>query len=431
MAQKKSPKKKSGARKKTDKSSQNPLRFIDKPVSVAQEMEEKAVVSLPRMTRRKKSGTESFLVSGNEACVEGALAAGLGFFAGYPITPATEIAEYLSARLPAVGGTFIQMEDEIASMAAIIGASIAGRKSMTATSGPGFSLMQENIGYAIMAEIPCVIVNVMRGGPSTGLPTSPSQGDVMQTRWGTHGEHNIIVLCPHSVTETYELTIKAFNFSEKYRTPVILLMDEVVGHMREKIQLPPEKGVPVMNRLRPTVPPEWYAPYEDTPSRVPAMAAFGDGYRYHITGLVHDTQGFPTGKTAEIQALMSRLSEKITKNRKDIVMVDNDFMDDAEVAVVAYGSVARSARRAVVLARNGGVKAGLVRPVTLWPFPQLAINRLAERMEAIIIPEMNLGQYLREVERHAHGGCRIVPVSCVDGTLHTPEVILRTILQEV
>lgn len=404
--------------------------FVKRPITVAIEMEEKAVTSLPGKARKKLADDrESLLISGNEACVEGALAAGVGFFAGYPITPATEIAEGLSTRLPAVGGTFIQMEDEIASIAAIIGASIAGTKSMTATSGPGFSLMQENIGYAIMTEVPCVIVNVMRGGPSTGMPTNPSQGDVMQARWGTHGEHNIIVLCPNSVEETYVLTMKAFNLSEKYRTPVILLMDEVVAHMREKIVLPPEEEVPVINRVRPTVPPEWYTPYENTTSLVPPMAAFGDGYRYHITGLAHDPNGFPTGKTAEIQALMSRLRDKILKNRKDIVMVKNDFMDDARVVVLAYGAVSRSARRAVVMARKGGAKVGLVRPQTLWPFPKNTVSLLSEKMDVIIVPEMNDGQYVREVERHAAGRCRVVSIPLIDGTLHTPEMILKHILE--
>lgn len=401
-----------------------------RPVTVAVEMEEKAVTSLPGKARKKLSGgREALLISGNEACVEGALAAGVGFFAGYPITPATEIAEGLSTRLPSVGGTFIQMEDEIASIAAIIGASIAGTKSMTATSGPGFSLMQENIGYAIMTETPCVIVNVMRGGPSTGMPTNPSQGDVMQARWGTHGEHNIIVLSPNSVQETYSLTVRAFNLSEKYRTPVILLMDEVVAHMREKIILPPEEDLPVINRMKPTVPPEWYIPYENTPALVPAMAAFGDGYRYHITGLAHDPNGFPTGKTAEIQALMNRLRDKIVKNRKDIVMTKNDFMDDARVAVLAYGAVSRSARRAVALARKGGAKAGLVRPLTLWPFPRNTVSRLSEKMDVIIVPEMNDGQYVREVERHAAGRCRVVSMPLNDGTMHTPEMILKQILE--
>ena len=382
--------------------------------------------------RRKpslKKGQQAYLMSGNEACVEGALAAGAGFFAGYPITPATEIAELLARRLPAMGGKFIQMEDEIASLAAVIGASIGGARAMTATSGPGFSLMQENLGFAIMAEIPCVIVHVQRGGPSTGLPTHPSQGDVMQTRWGTHGDHSLIVLYPNSIPEAYRLTITAFNFSERFRTPVILLMDEVLAHMREKIVLPPDETLEILDRPRPSMPPEWYIPYEDTPSLVPAMAAFGDGYRYHITGLTHDTHGFPTQKAGEIEALNRRLRLKIEQNRKHIVMVEAEFVDDARTAVFAYGAVSRSARRAVVLARKGGTRVGLVRPLTIWPFPVVAVQRLAQRMETIIVPEMNQGQLVREVERCAQGKCRVVSMPDYKCELFRPEEILQKILE--
>lgn len=384
----------------------------------------------PRKIKTIAAGHEAVLISGNEACVEGALAAGLGFFAGYPITPATEISENLSMRLPAIGGRFIQMEDEISSMGAIIGASIAGLKSMTATSGPGFSLMQENLGFAIIAEIPCVIVNVQRGGPCTGLPTSPSQGDVMQARWGTHGDHQIITLCPNSVEETYKLTIRAFNLSEKYRTPVILLSDEIIGHMREKMWLPPEEDLPVINRVRPSVPPEWYSPYEITPTGIPPMAAFGDGYRYHITGLVHDINGFPTQRHDEIVALLTRLRDKIEKSRRDIISVETEHIDDADVAVVAYGSVSRSARRAISLARKSGMKAGLVRPITIWPFPRRAIEKLSERVKAIVVPEMNQGQLVGEIERYVHGKCDVIPYNRIDGELIEPEEI-HTKLQEV
>jgi 2-oxoglutarate ferredoxin oxidoreductase subunit alpha len=377
----------------------------------------------------KKETGQTVLISGNEACVEGALAAGVGFFAGYPITPATEISEILSTRLPSVGGKFIQMEDEIASMAAIIGASIAGLKSMTATSGPGFSLMQENIGFGIIAEVPCVVVNVMRGGPSTGLPTNPSQGDVMQARWGRHGDHRIIVLCPNSVEECYKLTIKAFNFSEKYRTPVILLMDEVVAHMREKMTLPPESNIPVINRVKPSVPPEWHIPYENTPTGVPPMAAFGDGYRYHITGLVHDQHGFPTQRQDEIKEFLSRLTNKIEKARKELIMVETEFIDDAKVAVLSYGSTSRSARRAVTMARKGGAKVGIVRLLTLWPFPVRVVQRLSEHVDTIIAPEMNQGQLVGEVERHACGRCSVVPLNRFDGAMIEPEEILHKILE--
>ena len=369
------------------------------------------------------------LMSGNGACVEGALAAGCNFFGGYPISPATEIAEMMSQRLPAVGGKYIQMEDEIASMAAIIGASITGAKAMTATSGPGFSLMQENLGYAIMAEIPCVIVNVQRGGPSTGLPTKPSQSDVMQARWGTHGDHTIIALCPNSVAETYRMTIFAFNLSERFRTHVILLLDEVVAHMREKVVIPAPESNFVINRTKPSSPPEWYIPYEETPSLVPPMASFGEGYRYNITGLTHDTHGFPTMKLNEVEALNRRLEAKIERNRRHIVLVGSEFIDDATIAVFAYGSVSRSARRAVIMARNRGTKVGLVRPLTLWPFPNTAVQHLASRMKTIIVPEMNQGQLVGEVERYAQGKCRVVPIKTYDSALMTPERILEQILE--
>jgi 2-oxoglutarate ferredoxin oxidoreductase subunit alpha len=254
------------------------------------------------------------LLQGNEAMVEGALAAGCRFFAGYPITPATEISEVMSWRLPAMGGTFIQMEDEIASMGAVIGASLAGVKAMTATSGPGFSLLQENLGFACIAEVPCVIVNVMRGGPSTGLPTHVAQGDVQQARWGTHGDHPIIVLAPATTRDCFEVTVAAFNLSEKYRTPVIILSDEIVAHTREKFLLPPADAVEVADRVKPTMPPEWYIPYEDTPRGVPPMAPFGEGYRYHVTGLVHDVRGFPTERPDEIEPFLNRLFRKINQH---------------------------------------------------------------------------------------------------------------------
>ncbi|MBP6942080.1 MAG: 2-oxoacid:acceptor oxidoreductase subunit alpha, partial [Syntrophorhabdaceae bacterium] len=263
---------------------------------------------------KKKVQKRELLLQGNEAVVEGALRAGCSFFAGYPITPATEISEILSIRLPQLDGTFIQMEDEIASIGAVIGASLAGAKAMTATSGPGFSLMQENIGFAIIAEVPCVIVNAMRGGPSTGLPTMPSQSDVMQARWGTHGDHPIIALCPSTIRECYDLTIKAFNYSEKFRIPVVLLVDEVVAHMREKITIYEDEDVEIFNRIKPTVPPEWYIPFEDTPKGVPAMANFGDGYRYHVTGLTHDIRGFPTSRPDEIDPFIRRLFRKVSQN---------------------------------------------------------------------------------------------------------------------
>jgi 2-oxoglutarate ferredoxin oxidoreductase subunit alpha len=355
------------------------------------------------------------------------VAAGCRFYGGYPITPSSEIAEVLAHRLPAVGGTFIQMEDEIASLGAVIGASLAGVKAMTATSGPGFSLMQEHIGFACMAEVPCVIVNVMRGGPSTGLPTLPAQGDVQQARWGTHGDHPIIALSPWSVRECFELTVRAFNLSEKYRTPVILLADEVVGHMRENVLLPEGDAVDVFDRVKPGVPPEWYIPYEDTPFGVPSMAAFGEGYRYHVTGLLHDVKGFPTLREDEIEPFMRRLFRKIWTHLEDIQTWDTFALDDAEAAIVAYGSVARSAKRAVIMAREAGRKVGLVRLVTLWPFCRRAVESALERCKLLVVPEMNLGQISREVKRVVQGRARVLTVNRALGRLIRPGEILEAL----
>jgi len=363
------------------------------------------------------------LLMGNEACVEGALAAGVRFFGAYPITPANEIGEILSDRLPEIGGKFIQMEDEIASMGSIIGASIGGLKSMTATSGPGFSLMQENIGFAAIAEVPCVVVNVMRAGPSTGLPTRPSQGDVMQARWGTHGDHPIIVLSPHSVRETFDLTVTAVNFSEKYRLPVILLMDEVIGHMREKMIIPPPESIEIIDRTKPTVPPQWYKPYEDNQTGVPPMANFGEGYRYHITGLTHDQMGFPTSKLDEIKAGIERLFRKVTLALKDIQLYEYIMVDDAELVIVAYGCVARSARKVVHDLRKEGKKVGMMRLITLWPFPRRALEAIPQKVKKLVVPEMNMGQVYREVVRVNAGRARVVKVNRIDGELITPQEI--------
>jgi len=375
----------------------------------------------------KKRRAREFLMQGNEAVVEGALIAGCRFFAGYPITPATEIAEIMSVKLPQVDGTFIQMEDEIASMGAIIGASLAGVKSMTATSGPGFSLMQENLGFACMAEVPCVVVDVMRVGPSTGIPTFPSQGDVMQARWGTHGDHPIIVLAPSSIRECFDLTVKAFNFSEKYRTPVIVVFDEVVGHMREKVTLPRTGKVEVIDRIKPTVPPEWYIPYEDTTQGVPAMAVFGDGYRFHVTGLTHDIRGFPTLRPDEIGPFMNRIHRKITLGFPEIQMGEFFHLEDAEIAVIAYGSVARSARRAVIDAREKGVKVGLLKLMTLWPFMRAAIEKIIQRANVLIVPELNMGQISREVKRVNEGKAKVSTINRVDGLTINPQQILKRI----
>ena len=363
------------------------------------------------------------LLQGNEALAEGALAAGCRFFAGYPITPASEIAEHMALKLPAAGGTFIQMEDEIASMGAVIGASLAGVKAMTATSGPGFSLMQENIGFACMAETPCVIVNVMRGGPSTGLPTLASQGDVMQARWGTHGDHPIIVLAVSSVKDCFEIAVFAFNLSERYRVPVIILSDEVVAHTRETFAAPARDRIEIVDRIKPTVPPEWYRPYEDTGTGVPPMAAFGDGYRHHVTGLTHDERGFPTQRSDEIDALMRRLFRKITQGFHEIQRVEGFMLEDAEVAVIAYGSVARSARRAVTEAREHGVKAGLLQLITLFPFPRRHVEKVLTQCRAVLVPEMNIGQISREVKRVHRDSSRVETLNRVDGRLISPREI--------
>lgn len=380
------------------------------------------------MTAIKSPGRQ-LLLQGNEAIVEGALAAGCRFFAGYPITPATEISEAMSYRLPAVGGTFIQMEDEIASLGAVIGASLAGAKAMTATSGPGFSLMQENLGFACAAEVPCVIVNVMRGGPSTGLPTNVSQGDLMQARWGTHGDHPIIVLAVSTTQDCFGITLKAFNLSEKYRTPVIILADEVVAHTREKIHLPHPEQLEVVDRIRPNMPPDWYIPYEDNSRGVPPMSAFGDGYRYHVTGLVHDVRGFPTQRPDEIVAFMNRLFRKINQHFMDIQLVEEELTADAEVAVIAYGSVSRSARRAVREARKRGVKAGLIQVVTIWPFPRQALEPVLRRVKAVLVPEMNMGQLSREVKRINQGMTRVETLNRIDGNLITPQEILTRLMK--
>ncbi|MBN2148693.1 MAG: 2-oxoacid:acceptor oxidoreductase subunit alpha [Anaerolineales bacterium] len=365
-------------------------------------------------------------IQGNDAISWGALAAGCRFFAGYPITPSTEIAELMSRELPRHNGKFIQMEDEIASLAAVIGASVGGAKSMTATSGPGFSLMQEHIGYAAMTEIPCVIVNVQRLGPSTGQPTAASQGDVMQARWGTHGDHPIIVLCPYSVNQCFDLAVQAFNMSEKYRTPVILLTDEVVGHMREKFVMPDFATIQRIERPKIPVPHEWYQPYGDTPSDVPPMASFGDGYRYHITGLFHDDKGYPTQRLDEVDPWIDRVHRKIERNLDEIILVEEDGTEDANTIVIAYGATVRSARHAVKLARNQRAKVGLVSLKTIWPFAEHVVERAADHARRVIVPEMNLGQLALEVERIV-GRRKVTRLNRANGEMITPQMILEAI----
>lgn len=364
-------------------------------------------------------------MTGNDACAEAAIVAGMRFFAGYPITPSSEIAEVLSRRLPEIGGTFIQMEDEIASMGALIGASLAGVKSMTATSGPGFSLMQENIGYASMAEVPVVVVNVQRGGPSTGLPTLPSQADMMQARWGTHGDHPVIAVCPSTVRETYDWTIKAFNLSEKYRVPVIVLLDEILGHLNEKIMIPSPAEIEIIERPRTKEPPGTYIPYRMTDSDIPPMADYGSGYRFNVTGLSHDETGFPTNDPPKIDALYRRINRKIERYRSDIVAFKEDDLDDSQICIVAYGSSARSARRAIREARQNGIKVGLFQIYVVWPFPDRELGKLAQRIKHFIVPEMNLGQIAQEVS--CATGLTPIKVNRVDGNPITPAEILERI----
>jgi 2-oxoglutarate ferredoxin oxidoreductase subunit alpha len=367
------------------------------------------------------------LLQGNTACARAAIAAGCRFFAGYPISPSSEIAEKMVRLLPEVGGKFIQMEDEIASLAAVIGASLAGMKAMTATSGPGFSLMQEHIGYAAYAEVPCVIVDVMRGGPSTGLPTSPSQGDVMQARWGTHGDHPSITLAAASPREFYELTVRAFNLSERLRTPVTLLCDEVVAHMYEKVDMAGLAQLPIENRKKPNGAPGRHLAYAAGEDGVPVMAPFGDGYRYHVTGLAHDERGYPTQNPAVIAATQRRLHDKIERQRRDIVQFENVDCNDAEVVVFAYGIVSAAARQALRLARAQGIRAGLFRAITLWPFPTGEIAALAKLVDRIVVAEMNLGQMLGEVERAAGNAKPIHTCLKADGETITPEEILAAL----
>ncbi|MEK7375695.1 MAG: 2-oxoacid:acceptor oxidoreductase subunit alpha [Candidatus Margulisiibacteriota bacterium] len=368
------------------------------------------------------TGPNIKFLQGNEACVEAAIAAGCRFFAGYPITPSTEIAEEMAKRLPRLGGTFIQMEDEIASMGAVIGASICGVKSLTATSGPGFSLKQEHIGYAVMAEIPCVIVNVQRGGPSTGLPTLPAQGDVMQARWGTHGDHPAIVLAPSSVKECFDLTVKAFNLSEELRTPVILLSDEVVAHMREKIELP--ENIKIVDRKKPGPfsGKDNYKPYKVSGEEdIPVIPNFGEGYRFNITGLVHDETGFPSTSPEITNALIRRLCKKVESKYKMIKGIEINLPKDCKTVVLSFGSTFRSARQA---AKDTGI--GAIKLTTLFPFPDKELQEIEDRIKTIIVVEMNMGQIVNEVRR-ACRKTKVIGINVANGQLITPEIIMKEI----
>ncbi len=370
------------------------------------------------------------LLQGNGACVEGAIYAGLRFYAGYPITPSTEIAEACARQLPRIGGRFIQMEDEIASVAAIVGASVSGLKSMTATSGPGYSLMLENIGYAYMTETPCVIVNVQRGGPSTGLPTKVSQSDTMQARWGTHGDFTCIAVAPSTVSDTITETIRAFNLAERFRTPVTILLDEVIGHSREIVTIPEPGQYEIVDRVKPTVKPEDFVPFELTPNGVSPMPAYGQGYRYNVTGLTHDVMGFATNRADEIQVKLDKLHNKITNYEEEIYKLRVEMMDDAEVAFITYGSVSRAALQATSLARQAGKKVGSVQLYTIWPFAYDSIRELCSRCKKVIVAELNMGQIVHEVSKVVCGDTEIHTLQRYDGEILTPEQLLEK-LEEV
>lgn len=372
--------------------------------------------------------TGAHYLDGDFACGEGAMAAGCRFVAGYPITPSTEVVERIARRFPMMGGTFIQMEDELASMAAVVGASWTGTKSMTVTSGPGFSLMMENIGLAAMMETPCVVVNVQRGGPSTGLPTMVGQADMMQARWGSHGDYEVIALCPRSPQEAFNLTIDAFNLAEVYRVPVLIMMDECVGHMTEKVVIPPAEDIEVVPRKLTAKPPGEFLPYRVNGGSVPEFARAGDGYRFHTTGLTHDERGYPVMSVECQEVCVRRLVEKIKKNSDQIVRFEEEGTDGAEVVVVSYGITSRVARMGVDLARKQGVKVGIMQLIIVWPFPEKRIRELAGAIKGFVVPEINYGQIVLEVERCAAGKAQAVVVPHGGGGVHNPNDICRTIL---
>ncbi len=373
--------------------------------------------------------SKTYALTGNQIVARAAIDAGCLFYAGYPISPSSEIAAEMARELPKVGGAFIQMEDEIASMAAIVGASLTGKKSMTATSGPGFSLKQENLGFACMTEVPCVIINVMRSGPSTGMPTFPAQGDLMQAKWGTHGDHPIIVLIPAFHHEIYSETIRAFNLAEKYRQPVVLLSDEVLSQMSSRIEIPEKEELEIIDREKPTVDKKDYKPYDSTKGLVPPLANFFEGYRYHVTGLTHDDTGFPTENNELAQRLLTRMQRKLTDNLDDILKWVEIDVEEADTLVVSIGSAGRSAQQAVMEAREKhGAKVGLFRPLTMWPFPEEPLRKAAEGKKRIIVAEMNEGQMALEVERVLHR--EVETALRFNGLLISPDEILAKILEK-
>lgn len=373
--------------------------------------------------------TGNHFMDGDHAACEGALAAGCRFVAGYPITPSTEVVERFAQRIPLIGGMFIQMEDEIASSIAILGAAWAGKKVMTVTSGPGLSLMMEHIGYAAITETPCVFVDVQRGGPSTGLPTLPAQADMMQVRWGSHGDYEIIALSPNSPQECFDLMIKAFNLAEEYRVPVFFMMDEVVGHMTERVVIPEASAIEVMERRWTSKPPGEYKPYAADDDMVPEMVKAGDGYRIHITGLTHDERGYPAMNPPTQKRMMERLLGKIRNNREKLIDVRGEHLEDAEIVVVSFGITSRVSGPAIEEARKQGLKVGHLRMVIAWPFPASVIQQLALRVKAFVVPELNMGQMVLEVERAVAGKTRVISVPHPGGTVHEPQEILTKILE--
>ncbi len=373
--------------------------------------------------------TGTHFLDGDHACCEGALAAGARFSSGYPITPSTEVVERFAARVPTVGGTFIQMEDELAASITLQGAVWGGAKAFTVTSGPGFSLMMEHIGYAAMTETPCVFVDVQRGGPSTGLPTLPAQQDMMQVRWGSHGDYEIIALCPNSPQECFDLTITAFNYAEKYRCPVFVMMDEVVGHMTEKVVIPAPEEIEIEPRRYTKLPPKEFLAFKPKDDLVPDMPRVGEGYNVHVTGLTHDERGYPDMRP-EVQAvLVKRLVEKITKNVDQITLFEEDQVEGAEVVVVSYGITSRVAQKAIDMARQKGIKVGKFRLITAWPFPEKQIAAIAKKVKGIVVAELNLGQMVREVERAAAGQTKVRLAGHAGGSVHKPEDILQVIME--
>jgi 2-oxoglutarate/2-oxoacid ferredoxin oxidoreductase subunit alpha len=373
--------------------------------------------------------TGTHFIDGDHSCCEGALAAGARFAAGYPITPSTEIVERFAARVPTVGGSFIQMEDELAASITLQGAVWGGAKAFTVTSGPGFSLMMEHIGYAAMTETPCVFVDVQRGGPSTGLPTLPAQSDMMQARWGSHGDYEIIALCPNSPQECFDLTIQAFNFAEQFRVPVMFMMDEVVGHMTEKVVIPSADQIEVVPRRHTKRSVDDYLPYATNGDQVPDIAHAGEGYKFHITGLTHDERGYPNMTPLTQDKLIRRLQSKIRDAAERITLLEEEFVDHADVIVVSYGITSRVAQRAIELARQQGLQVGKLRLITCWPFPEKRIRELAENTKGFVVPELNLGQMVREVERAVTGKARTFAVSHAGGSVHRPEDILKVIVE--